>query len=106
MLKGRTFDLNSGAKRFHTLLFTIAGCVILIAVAYVIGVISEKRAKGEEKIKREKNFSENIVATVPNSLLVLDKDLRVKSANRTFHPFYINDLVQPLSSQPLCLFHG
>ena len=151
MLKGHTIDLNSGAKRFHTLLFTIAACValafyvgfirgeeivythffyipvilagmwyhkkavyaalflsivhilvthlsgnvltldnfaicvILIAVAYVIGFISEKRAKGVEEIKREKKFSENIIATVPDSLLVLDKDLRVKSVNRTFH---------------------
>ena len=151
MLKGHTFDLNSGAKRFHTLLLTIAGCIalavyigfikgeeivythffyipvilagmlyyrkatyvalglsvvhilvtyfsphvvkidnvarcaILITVAYVIGLISKKRAIGEEKIKKEKRFSENIITTVPDSLLVLDKDLRVKSANLTFH---------------------
>jgi len=37
------------------------------------------------EIKKEKNFTENIIATVPDSLLVLDKDLRIKSANRTFY---------------------
>ncbi|MCL0056965.1 PAS domain S-box protein [Dehalococcoidia bacterium] len=36
-------------------------------------------------LRREKVFSQNIVATVPDSLLVLDKDLRIKSANRTFY---------------------
>lgn len=46
-------------------------------------ITEHKRA--EEELKREKNFSENIVATVPDSLLVLDKDLRIESANRTFY---------------------
>ncbi|MBA7592030.1 hypothetical protein ES708_34202 [subsurface metagenome] len=39
----------------------------------------------EVKIRNEKIFSENIVATVPDSLLVIDKDLKIKSANRTFY---------------------
>ena len=59
--------------------------VILVTVAYVIGFISEKRTEGEEEIKREKNFSANIIAAIPESLLVVDKDLKIKSANRTFY---------------------
>ncbi len=59
--------------------------VILVAVAYVIGFISEKWAEGEEEIKREKNFSANIIATIPESILVVDRDLKIKSANRTFY---------------------
>gem|GEM_PF-748408 len=39
----------------------------------------------ETEIRKEKRFSENIVATVPESLLVVDKHLRIKSANRTFY---------------------
>ncbi|MBL7177942.1 MAG: PAS domain S-box protein [Desulfobacteraceae bacterium] len=39
----------------------------------------------EAEIKRERNFSENIIATVPDSLLVVDKDLKIKKANRTFY---------------------
>ncbi|MBU0735228.1 MAG: PAS domain S-box protein, partial [Proteobacteria bacterium] len=39
----------------------------------------------EAEIRRERNFSENIIATIPDSLLVVDKDLRVKKANLSFH---------------------
>ena len=39
----------------------------------------------DAEIRREKRFSENIIATVPESLLVLDADLRIKSANRSFY---------------------
>jgi len=39
----------------------------------------------ETEIIKEKRFSENIVDTVPESLLVVDKHLRIKSANRTFY---------------------
>ncbi|MDI6810620.1 MAG: response regulator [archaeon] len=38
-----------------------------------------------ERIEREKRFSDNILATVPDSLLVLDTGLRIKSANRSFY---------------------
>ncbi|MBE0517566.1 MAG: response regulator, partial [Methanophagales archaeon] len=45
----------------------------------------ERRLRGaEEALIKEKRFSENIIATIPDSLLVLDKDLRIKRANRTF----------------------
>jgi len=39
----------------------------------------------EAEIKKEKIFSKNIVATVPDSLLVIDKDLKINSANLTFY---------------------
>ncbi len=39
----------------------------------------------EAAIKKEKLFSESIIATIPESLLVVDKDLGIKSANRTFY---------------------
>ena len=45
-----------------------------------------------ERIGREKKFTENIVATVPDSLLVLDKDLRIKSANRTFYETFQTEI--------------
>lgn len=55
-----------------------------IIVAYVIALVSEKEAKRKEDIAKEKRFSENIVATVPDSLLILDRDLRIKKANLSF----------------------
>ena len=58
---------------------------MLIAVGIVSAILSEKIAKAQARITRERDFSENTIATVPDSLLVLDKDLRIKSANRTFY---------------------
>ncbi|MCD6456184.1 MAG: PAS domain-containing sensor histidine kinase [Methanophagales archaeon] len=54
-------------------------------MAYVIGQISELRAKGKKELEKEERFSGNIITTIPDSLLVLDSDLRIKSANRTFY---------------------
>ncbi|MEA1964616.1 MAG: PAS domain-containing protein, partial [Candidatus Aerophobetes bacterium] len=56
----------------------------------LIGIVEDfkditKLKLAEAEIRKEKIFSENIVATVPDSLLVVDKDLRIKSANRTFY---------------------
>ena len=42
----------------------------------------------EVEIRKEKTFSENIIATIPDSLLVLDKDLRIKKANRSFYKVF------------------
>ncbi len=66
----------------------IERCAIFIAVGYVIGLVSEQRVKVEEEIKREKKFSENIITTVPDSLLVVDKDLRIKKANLSFYKVF------------------
>ncbi|MBU0710515.1 PAS domain S-box protein [bacterium] len=56
----------------------------------LIGIVEDfkditERKRAEVEIKKAKNFSNNIVATVPDSLLVVDKDLKIKSANRTFY---------------------
>ena len=42
----------------------------------------------EAEIRRERNFSKNIIATVPDSLLVINKDLKIKNANRTFYKMF------------------
>jgi len=42
----------------------------------------------EVAIRKEKTFSENIIATIPDPLLVLDKDLRIKKANRSFYKVF------------------
>ena len=44
-----------------------------------------ERKEAEEELGKEKKFSQNVLATIPDSLLVVDKNLRVKSANRAFH---------------------
>ncbi|MGB9553649.1 MAG: PAS domain S-box protein, partial [bacterium] len=42
----------------------------------------------EAEIRKEKTLSEKIIATIPDSLLVLDKDLRIKKANRSFYEVF------------------
>ena len=81
-----------------------AGMFIVIAV--VVAILSERVTKAEaglkeyaenlermvddktKEVRKEKRFSANIIATVPASLLVLDKDLRIKSANRSFYKLF------------------
>ncbi|MEA2033528.1 MAG: PAS domain S-box protein [Euryarchaeota archaeon] len=48
----------------------------------------EERKKAEEELKKEKKFSENIITTVPDSLIVVDKDLRIKTANLSFYQVF------------------
>jgi len=50
--------------------------------------LEEGRKQAEEELKREKNFSENIITTVPDSLVVVDKDLRIKKANLSFQKIF------------------
>src|SRR3989339_590370 len=61
--------------------------LILLAIEDV----TEKRKAGEkikaaeEELKEERDYAESIIGTVRESLLVLDKDLRVVSASRSFY---------------------
>ncbi|MCL0094255.1 PAS domain S-box protein, partial [Dehalococcoidia bacterium] len=68
---------------FNASVLTDEGGSVTGMVAGAKDITELKLAAAE--IRREKVFSQNIVATVPDSLLVLDKDLRIKSANRTFY---------------------
>ncbi len=61
---------------------------MFIVIAYVVATLSEKITKGHEETERQKNFSENIITTIPQSLLILDKDLRIKKANLTFYKVF------------------
>jgi len=51
-------------------------------IATVRDVTESEQAKAE--ITRLKEYSEKIVASIPSSLLVLDKELNIKSVNRTY----------------------
>jgi len=81
-------DVPAANDYFRVLMF--------IAIAFVVVTLSERIAKAREELeskvddrtkelREEKRFTENVIATVPDSLLVLDKDLRIKSANRSFY---------------------
>ncbi|MCW3134606.1 MAG: PAS domain S-box protein [Methanophagales archaeon] len=55
---------------------------IFVAVAYVIGLVSEKRAKGEEKLKETKEYLDNIITSSADAIVVVDMDGIVRSWNR------------------------
>ena len=57
---------------------------MFIVVSFIAAILSERIARANENIKKEKNFSENIITTVPDSLIVVNKDLRIKKANLSF----------------------
>ena len=40
------------------------------------------------ELRRERKFLQNIMATIPDALLVLDKHLRIKSANLSFYRLF------------------
>ncbi|RLC63693.1 MAG: hypothetical protein DRI01_04765, partial [Chloroflexi bacterium] len=42
----------------------------------------------EKELKRERKSLRNIMATIPDSMLILDRDLRIKSANRSFYKLF------------------
>ena len=61
-----------------------ARCAILIAVAYVIGLISEKRAKGEEELQETRNYLENLVNYANAPIIVWNPEKRITWLNRAF----------------------
>jgi len=42
----------------------------------------------EKELQRERKFLRNVMATIPDSLLILDRDLRIKNANRSFYKLF------------------
>jgi len=86
----RNHELTYKTKDGRLIPMSFNASVLTDEAGKVAGVVAgakdiTKLKLAEAEIRKEKNFSENIIATIPDSLLVLDKDLRVKSANRTFY---------------------
>ncbi len=48
-------------------------------------VVNQELSSLNEQITRARNYAESIVATIHKPLLILEKDLRVKSANTSFY---------------------
>jgi len=58
-----------------------------------------------ERIEREKKFSEHVINTIPDSLLVLDSKLRIKSANQTFYKTFQTELEEVRGSSIADIMH-
>ncbi len=50
---------------------------MFVAVAYIIGLVSDKRAKVEEEIIKERDKSQKILSTISETIFIIDRDLRV-----------------------------
>ncbi|MCK4731707.1 MAG: PAS domain S-box protein [Methanophagales archaeon] len=61
---------------------------MFILVALIAAILSERIAKAHKEIKKEKNFSSNVIATIPDSLIVVDTNLRIKKANLSFQKVF------------------
>jgi len=59
-------------------------CAILIAVAYVIGLISEKRAKGEDKLRETRDYLEKLINYANAPIIVWDTEFRIRQFNHAF----------------------
>jgi PAS domain S-box-containing protein len=51
--------------------------VILIVVAYIIGLVSEKRAEVEAEIARERDKFQKILSTISEIIFIIDRDFKV-----------------------------
>jgi PAS domain S-box-containing protein len=56
--------------------------VMFIVVAYVIGFVSEKRAKAEEEVTTERDRSQQILGTIGETVYIFDRDLTITEVNR------------------------
>ncbi len=55
---------------------------ILVVVAYVIGLVSEKRAKVEEELRETKDYLNDIIKSSADAIVVVDKEGIVRSWNK------------------------
>ncbi len=64
-----------------------AGGVRVVGVVLIFREITERR-KAELAIDSAREYAESIVATVREPLLILDSQLRVRSANQAFYHLF------------------
>ncbi|MBI1737959.1 MAG: PAS domain S-box protein, partial [Acidobacteria bacterium] len=87
LLKQRTEHLRASNLRmlgvFIATLVLLAG--LLLATHFLVRRDAAARDREHQLAQKAREYAENIVDTVRESLLVLDADLRVLSANRSFY---------------------
>ncbi len=66
----------------------IDGVVITFLDINILKTTSEKINKLNREIQLAREYADNIIDTMRESLLILDKDLKVRSANRTFYKVF------------------
>ncbi len=70
---------------YRTISNVIDGVVITFSDIDKIKIASEEITRLNQEIQLARDYSNNIVETVRDSLLILDDNLKVLSANRAFY---------------------
>jgi two-component system CheB/CheR fusion protein len=70
---------------YRTIDNVIDGAVVIFSNIHEQKMTAEKMTRLEQTAKEARDYAESIVDTVRESLVVLDQDLRVVSANRSFY---------------------
>jgi PAS domain S-box-containing protein len=65
----------------HLLMDVFERSVIFVLVAYVVGLVSEKQAKGEEKLRETKDYLDDIITSSADAIVVVDMAGIVRSWN-------------------------
>jgi two-component system CheB/CheR fusion protein len=73
---------------YRTIGNVIDGVVITFLDINILKTSSEKINKLNREIQLAREYADNIIDTMRESLLILDKDLKVRSANRTFYKVF------------------
>jgi two-component system CheB/CheR fusion protein len=76
---------------YRTTSNVIEGVVITFSDINKLKTTSEKISKLNKDIQLARKYADNIIDTVRESLLILDKDLKVLSANRSFYKMFNTD---------------
>jgi two-component system CheB/CheR fusion protein len=66
----------------------IDGVVITFSDINTLKTMHEKLISSNRDVEHAREYADNIIDTVKDPLLILDKDLRVVSANRSFHRMF------------------
>jgi PAS domain S-box-containing protein len=90
-IRNRELTYRTKDGRLFPMLFNAS--VLADEAGNVTGVVAGARdiidlKLAEVEIRKEKTFSENIIATIPDPLLVLDKDLTIKKENLSFYKVF------------------
>ena len=89
-----------------TFLECLQRAVMFIVVAYVIGLVSEKRAKAEEGLKKERDRSQQILGTIGEAIYIFDQDLTITEVNRTHLETFDKDREEVVGKRCYKLFFG
>ena len=78
----------------HNLVFLVFGLLLACAMVVLVQLLIKRgvqHSNARALAISEKEYTENIIATIPSTLLVIDRELKIISANPSFYKIYAVD---------------